>query len=55
MRTYDAAVKSGTRVQAVPVIHVGREREEREILPVHVVFEIEHLRKSGAGDLRLVP
>src|SRR5579863_1692805 len=37
--------------------HLGirREREQREILPVQVILQIEHARKSSAGEERLVP
>src|SRR5438552_14725856 len=41
--------------EAAPVIYVGGEGEEREILPVHVVLQIEHAGETGAGDLRFVP
>src|SRR5438477_12367664 len=41
--------------QAAAVIHVGGEREEREILPVHVVFLVKHAGETGTGDLRFVP
>src|SRR5256885_6515481 len=41
--------------EAAAIIHIGREREQREILPVHVVLEVEDARETGAGNLRLVP
>ena len=46
-----------TRIMIEPaaIIDVGRQREQREILPVHVVLQIEHARETGAGNLRLVP
>ena len=50
-----AAIKAGVMAQTAAIIDVGREREEREILPVHVVLKIEHAREAGAGDLRFRP
>src|SRR5438552_15672154 len=50
-----AAIETGTRVQAVEIIQICRKREQREILPVHVVLKIENFRETGAGDLRFVP
>src|SRR5437660_8258597 len=48
-------IKTWLRDEALSVIHVGRQREEREILAIHVVFQIKDTRKSGAGDFGLVP
>lgn len=42
-------------IEAAAIIHVGREREEREILAIEIVFQIEHAWETGAGDLRFVP
>src|ERR1700737_1905408 len=49
------AIKPGRRSETRAVIHVGREREQREILAVHVVFEIKDARKSGPGNFGFVP
>jgi len=48
-------IKSRPCDEPVSVIYVGREREERKILAIHVVLEIEHSRKSRPGDFRLLP
>src|SRR5439155_12509645 len=48
-------IKARLRDEALSVIHVGRQREEREILAIHVVFQKKDTRKSGAGDFGLVP
>src|SRR5436309_16080358 len=37
------------------VINVRCQREQREVLSIEIVFEIEHLRKAGAGDLFFFP
>src|SRR5438477_6114825 len=37
------------------IIDIGREREKRKILPIHIVLQIEYSRKTGAGNLRFVP
>src|SRR5207249_7096651 len=34
---------------------VSRQREERKILPVHVVAQIKDSWKTGAGEIRLIP
>ena len=41
--------------EAAPVIYVGGEGEEREILPIHIVLQVEDSGKTCAGDLRFVP
>src|SRR5438067_12214778 len=41
--------------EPAPIIDIGREREQRKILPIHVVLQIKHPRETGAGNLRLVP
>ena len=48
-------IKSRLGRDALSVVHVSRERQKRKILAIQIVFEIKHTRKSGAGDLRLVP
>src|SRR5207302_2838116 len=50
-----AAVKARLMTKAVAIIHIRRESEQRKILPIHVVLQIEHARKSGAGDLLFLP
>src|SRR2546423_4145637 len=50
-----AAIEAGTRIEAVTVIKIRREGEEREILPIHIVLEIKHPRETGAGDLWFLP
>src|SRR5438874_13009960 len=50
-----AAEETPRMAEAALVIYIGGQREEREILPVHVVLQVEHARKTGAGDLRFVP
>src|SRR4051794_610217 len=50
-----AAVETRMMPEAAAIIHVSRQGEEREVLPVHVVLEIEHARETGAGNLRLIP
>src|SRR5437667_2909305 len=48
-------IKARLRDEPIPVVHVTRQREEREILAIHIVFQIKDTRKSGAGDFGLVP
>src|ERR1700720_118822 len=48
-------IKTRIMPEPAPIIYIRREREQREVLPVHVVLQIEHARKTCAGDLRLVP
>src|SRR5947199_171394 len=40
---------------AAAIIDVRREGEQREVLTIHVVLQIEHARKTGARDLLLIP
>ena len=40
---------------AAAVIRVGSEREQRKVLAVKIVLQIEHARETGPGDLRLGP
>src|ERR1051325_7720714 len=49
-----AAIKAVPIAAASPVVDIRRQREQRIILPVHVVLEIENSLKPGAGDLRFV-
>src|SRR4051812_21060011 len=37
------------------VVRVSREREEREVLPVHVVLEVEDARETCPRNLRFFP
>ena len=41
--------------KAAAVIDVRGEREQREILTIEVIFEIEHFRKSRPREWLLVP
>src|SRR6266480_7427235 len=41
--------------EAAAIIDIGREREQREVLLIHIVFQIEHARKSGASNLIFIP
>jgi hypothetical protein len=50
-----AAIKARVMPKPAPIIDIRGESEKREVLPVHVVLQIEHSRKTRAGDLRLVP
>src|SRR5947207_12650846 len=50
-----AAVEARLMTKPAAIIHVCREGEQRKILPIHVVLQIEHARKSGAGDLLFLP
>src|SRR5262249_41101548 len=50
-----AAIKTRTICDAAAVIDVGGEGEQREVLTVHVVLQIEHARKTGACDLLFGP
>src|SRR5216683_3990745 len=34
---------------------VRSQRDQREILPVHVVHEVEHAREARTGEMRFVP
>src|SRR5208282_4802827 len=36
-------------------LRIGREREQREILAVQVVLQVEHAREARAGEESLVP
>src|ERR1700738_5186729 len=36
-------------------LRVSREREEREILPVEVIPEVEDAREAGSGKIRFIP
>src|SRR6188474_994436 len=40
---------------AAAVVNIGREREQRKVLPIHVVLQIEHAGKAGSRDLLLIP
>src|SRR5438045_9759837 len=40
---------------ASAVINVSGEGKQREVLPVHVVLQIEDTRETSAGNLRFVP
>ena len=51
----DPAVEALVMSNAAAVVDVGRESEEREILPIHVVLEIEDPGESGPGNLQFVP
>ena len=53
--TTHPAVEALIVANAAAVIDVGREREEREILPIHVVFQVENPRETGAGNFRFIP
>jgi hypothetical protein len=50
-----ATIKTRIMPEAAPIIDVGREREEREVLAVHVVLEIEDPWETCPGNLGLVP
>src|SRR6266516_2457733 len=52
---YLAAIKARLMAQAAAIIHICRQSEQRKILSIHVVFQIEHTGKSSAGGLRLLP
>src|SRR5205823_12879260 len=52
---YDAAIKAGLMAQTAAIIHICRQSEQRKILSIHVVFQIEHTGKSSTGGLRLLP
>ena len=54
-RPYPATVKARIVIASAAIIDIGRQREEREILTIHVVLQIEDARKTGAGDLRFLP
>ena len=41
--------------KAALVIYVGGKGEEREILPIHIVLQVEHSGETCAGDLRFAP
>src|SRR4029453_8619055 len=41
--------------ETAAIIHVGGEREQREILPIHIVLQVEDTRETSPGDLRFVP
>src|SRR6202011_4789281 len=36
-------------------LRVSREREQREILPVEVIHEVEDAREAGSGEIRFIP
>src|SRR5439155_18289539 len=40
---------------AAAIIDVGGEREEREVLSIHVVLEVEHAGEAGSGYFRFGP
>src|SRR5438045_4797446 len=48
-------MKTRTMAQTAAVIDVRCQREQREILSIEIVLQIEGPRKSCAGDLLLVP
>ena len=50
-----AAIKTGTMPDAAAVVNIGRKREQRKVLPIHVVLQIEHTGKAGSRDLLLIP
>lgn len=50
-----ATIKARIMTEAAAVIDVGRQGEEREVLPVHVVLQIEDPRETRSGDLRFIP
>ena len=37
------------------VIDIGGECQQRKILPIHVVLQIEDAREARAGNLRFLP
>ena len=55
LRARVAAIETRTVSKAAAIIHVSGEREQREILAIHIVLEVENFREPGAGNLRLVP
>src|SRR4051794_19277228 len=50
-----AAVEARMMPETGAIIHIRREGKEREVLPVHVVLEIEHARETRPGNLRFIP
>src|SRR6059058_2485000 len=50
-----ATIKTRTMSDAAAIIDVRREGEQREVLTIHVVLQIEHARKTGPRDLLLIP
>src|SRR2546423_8203526 len=40
---------------AAAIVGVGGERQEREVLSIKIVFQIEHARETSPGDLRFRP
>src|SRR5205085_4110571 len=50
-----AAIKTRVMPEPTAIIDIGREREKRKILPIHIVLQIKHPRETGAGNLRFIP
>src|SRR6266446_6123204 len=51
----DPAVEALIMPDAAAVVYVGRQGQQREVLAIHVVLQIENARESGAGNFRLIP
>src|SRR5216110_2289791 len=50
-----ATIKTRTMSDAAAIIDIGREGEQREVLTIHVVLQIEHAWETGACDLLFIP
>src|SRR5437016_10695798 len=50
-----AAIKTRAMSETTAIIHICRESEQRKILAIHVVFQIERAGKSGPGNLIFIP
>src|ERR1022692_2601484 len=48
-------MKARVMPETAAVIHVGGQRQQREILTIHVVLQIKYFRKTCSGNLRFVP
>src|SRR4051812_12981697 len=54
-RAVSAAIKGGGMTATSAVIGVSGQCQQREILPIEIVLQVEHAGKSSAGDFRLSP
>src|SRR5262249_50755196 len=53
--TSHTAIKTRARTEAAAVVHISGERKQREILAIHVVFQIKHARETRACNLFFIP
>src|SRR5580704_7867498 len=50
-----AARSENSVVRFLHHLRISRQREQREVFAVEMVFEIEDARKTGTGEIALVP